>query len=81
MSSAKTVAGDQLRSIIERVERLLEEKQEIADQVKEVFSEAKANGFDAKAIRRIIKIRKQDPSERETEEAVLELYLHALGML
>ncbi|XWN34505.1 MAG: DUF2312 domain-containing protein [Devosia sp.] len=74
------VAGDQLRAIIERIERLEEEKKAIADDVKDVYAEAKANGFDAKILRQVIRLRKQEPSERMEEEAVLDLYLQALGM-
>lgn len=75
------VAVDQLKSIIGRVEKLEEEKQVIAADIKEVFAEAKGNGFDVKAIRSILKIRKQDAQEREEEETVLDTYLRALGML
>jgi uncharacterized protein (UPF0335 family) len=79
---AKTgFAADQLRSIIERVERLEEEKAALANDIKEVFAEAKGNGFDTKAIRKIIRMRKKDATEREEEEAILELYMSALGML
>lgn len=74
------VAVDQLRSIIERVERLEEEKQGIAADVRDVLAEAKGNGFDVKAIRKILKMRQQDASEREEAEAVLDTYLRALGM-
>ena len=73
--------GARLRSIIERIERLEEEKQGIAEDIKEVFSEAKGDGFDVKTIRQIIKIRKKDPSDRQEEEALLETYMAALGML
>ncbi|MEO1331254.1 MAG: DUF2312 domain-containing protein [Pseudomonadota bacterium] len=76
-----TVAAGQLRSIIERVERLEEEKKEVADQIKEVFAEAKANGFDTKTLRKVIALRKKKPEERSEEEAMLDLYLNALGML
>lgn len=75
-----SVASDQLRSIIERVERLESEKQAIADDIKEVFAEAKANGFDTKTLRAVIRLRKQDKNERAEQEALLDLYLHALGM-
>lgn len=70
-----------LRSIIERVERLEEEKATIAADIKEVMSEAKANGFDTRIIRLIIRIRKKDPAERAEEEALLATYMAALGML
>lgn len=80
-ASSVTVAAGQLRSIIERVERLEEEKKEVADQIKEVFAEAKANGFDTKTLRKVIALRKKKPEERSEEEAMLDLYLNALGML
>lgn len=75
------VAVDQLKSIIARVEKLEEEKSAIADDIRDVFAEAKGNGFDVKAIRQILKIRKQDAQEREEEENVLDTYLRALGMI
>lgn len=78
--SATTVAAGQLKSIIERIERLEDEKKEIADQVKEVYAEAKGNGFDVKTLRKVVGLRKKDAEEREEEEAMLDLYLHALGM-
>lgn len=80
-NNAHTVAADQLRAFIERIERLETEKQAIADDIKEVFAEAKGSGFDTKVMRAIIKIRKQDRNERAEQEAILDLYLHALGML
>ena len=76
-----TVAAGQLKSIIERVERLEEEKRQVADQIKEVYGEAKANGFDARTIRKVVSLRKKPTEEREEEEALLDLYLSALGML
>ncbi len=74
-----TTAQTQLKSIIERVERLEQEKAEIAEQIKEVFAEAKGNGFDVKVLRKIVRIRKQDRAKRMEEEAILDLYLAALG--
>lgn len=74
------IAGKQLKSIIERVERLEEEKKALADDIKDIFSEAKANGFDVKTIKAVIKIRKLDKAEREESEALLDMYLHAIGM-
>lgn len=74
------VAKDRLKSFIERVERLEEEKKAISDDMKEIFAEAKGEGFDVKIIRMIIRIRKQDSNERAEQEAILDLYLHALGM-
>ena len=79
--SANTVAAGQLRAFIERIERLEEEKQTIADDIKEVFAEAKGTGFDTKAMRTIIRIRKKDRAEREEEEAMIDLYMSALGMV
>ncbi|MGY4259732.1 uncharacterized protein (UPF0335 family) [Bradyrhizobium sp. USDA 4516] len=78
---ATTIAKDQLKSIIERVERLTEEKKTITDDIRDVFAEAKGNGFDVKALRAIIRIRQQDPIDREADEAILETYMQALGML
>ncbi|MDX2113601.1 MAG: DUF2312 domain-containing protein [Alphaproteobacteria bacterium] len=75
------VAVDQLKSIIGRVEKLEEEKSGISADIRDVFAEAKGNGFDVKAIRTIIKMRKMDASEREEAETILDTYLHALGMI
>ena len=75
------IAQDQLRSIVERIERLEEEKKALGDDIKEVYAEAKANGFDVKTLRQVIRLRKQDTSERAEQEALLDLYLHALGMV
>lgn len=72
-------AQGQLKSIIERIERLEQEKSEIAEQIKEVFSEAKGNGFDVKVLRTVVRIRKQDRAKRLEEEAILDLYLSAMG--
>ena len=80
MADTGGVAGAQLRAFIERVERLEEEKKTISDDIKEVFAEAKANGFDTKVMRQIVRIRKQDTAERQEQEALLDLYMHALGM-
>lgn len=74
------IAGDQLRSYIERIERLEEEKKALAEDIKEVFAEAKANGFDVKIMRQIIKLRKMDKDDRDEIETLLELYRRALGM-
>jgi uncharacterized protein (UPF0335 family) len=78
--TSQTVAGGQLRAIIERVERLEEEKTIIQADIKEVFYEAKGVGFDTKAIRSIIKLRKKDQAERQEEDAILDLYKTAIGM-
>jgi len=75
------VAVDQLKSIIARVEKLEQEKAAIADDIKDVFSEAKSSGFDVKAIKTILKLRQKDAQEREEEEAILDTYMNALGML
>jgi uncharacterized protein (UPF0335 family) len=72
---------DQLKAFIERIERLEEEKKAIADDIKDVYAEAKGSGFDVKALRTIVRLRKQDPDERREEETILETYMHALGML
>ena len=78
--SSDSVAQDQIRAFIERIERLEEEKASIAGDIKEVYAEAKGNGFDTKVLRKIVSIRKQDHNERMEQEALLELYLTALGM-
>ena len=79
--STTSVAAGQLLSIVERIERLEEEKKEVAEQIKEVYAEAKANGFDGKTLRKIVTLRKKPSEEREEEEALLDLYMSALGML
>ena len=76
----ESIAADQLKAFIERIERLEEEKAGIAGDIKEIYAEAKGNGFDTKVIRKIISLRKKDSSERQEEEAILELYMQALGM-
>ena len=78
--TSQTVAAGQLRAFIERVERLEEEKQTIADDIKDVFAEMKGSGFDTKAVRTIIRLRKKDAAERQEEEAIIDLYKAALGM-
>ena len=78
--TTQTVAAGQLRAFIERIERLEEEKQTIADDIKDVFAEMKGTGFDTKAVRTIIRLRKKDQAERQEEEAILDLYKAALGM-
>ena len=72
-------AREKLRLTVERIERLEEEKKEVADQIKDVYAEAKALGYDTKALRQVVRLRKQDRQEREEAEAVLETYLIALG--
>jgi uncharacterized protein (UPF0335 family) len=82
MADAKTTfAQGQLKSIVERIERLEEEKKAIAGDIKEVYAEAKGNGFDIKILRKVIALRKKDANEREEEEAMLDLYLSALNMI
>lgn len=76
---ATTVAADRLRSFLERIERLEEEKAVIAGDIKEVYAEAKGEGYDTKILRKIIRLRKMDRAERQEEEALMELYLSALG--
>lgn len=81
----KDVVGDnakaQLKSLIERIERLEEEKKTISDDIKDVYAESKGQGFDVKALRTIIRLRKQDANERAEAETILETYMQALGML
>lgn len=81
MSVDALVAREQLKSIVERIERLEEEKKAIADDIRDVYAEAKANGFDTKVLREVIKLRKQDLAERQERDAIRDLYLQALGML
>jgi uncharacterized protein (UPF0335 family) len=76
-----SVAGGQLKSIVERIERMESEKSDIAADIKEIYAEAKGNGFDTKTIRKVIRLRKQDKAEREEQEALLDTYLAALGMI
>ena len=78
---ATRFAKDHLKAFVERIERLEEEKKTIADDVRDVYAEAKATGFDVKALRAIVKLRKIDTDERKEHEAILETYMHALGML
>ena len=78
---ATTIARDQLKAIVERIERLEEEKQALASDIRDVYGEAKANGFDTKTLRQVIRLRKQDTHERQEQEALLDLYLNALGMI
>jgi len=80
MAKAGGVAGERLKSFIERVERLEEEKKALADDIRDVYSEAKANGFEVKVMRQIVKIRKMDKDDLDEQEALLETYMRALGM-
>ena len=79
--TSQTVAAGQLRAFIERIERLEEEKKTISEDIKEVYAEAKGTGYDTKAVRVNIRLRKKDPTERQEEEAILDLYKAALGMV
>jgi uncharacterized protein (UPF0335 family) len=74
-------ASDQLKAIIERIEHLEEEKKAIADDIKDVYAEAKGNGYDVKALRTVVRLRKQDKNERAEQEAILQTYMDALGMI
>ena len=78
---ATRFAKDHLKALVERIERLEEEKKALSDDIRDVYAEAKVTGFDIKALRTIVKLRKQDANERKEHEAILETYLHALGML
>ena len=80
-TTTQAVAAGQLRSLLERIERLMEEKKTIADDIRDVYAEAKGRGFDVKAIRSIVRLRAKEPQQREEEEAILELYKNALGMM
>jgi uncharacterized protein (UPF0335 family) len=79
-SSVPQSAKDQLRSYVERIERLEEEKAALAGDIKDLFAQAKSSGYDTKALRKVIKLRKQAAAERQSEEAILATYMHALGM-
>jgi uncharacterized protein (UPF0335 family) len=81
MDTKTSFAKGQLKSLVERIERLEEEKKALAGDLKEVYGEAKANGFDTKILRKVISLRKRDRHEREEEEAMLDLYMNALGMI
>ncbi len=76
----QSVAAGQLKALIERIERLEADKQQVADDIKDVYAEAKGTGFDIKALRTIVRLRKKEASEREEEESILDLYKAALGM-
>ena len=78
---SNSIAGGELKAYIERIERLEEEKAALSGDLRDVYTEAKANGFDTKIMRKIVSLRKKDHAERKEEEAILELYLAALGMI
>ena len=80
MSDVGGIAADRLKSFVERIERLEEEKRGLQEDIKEVYAEAKGTGFDTKIIRQIIRLRKMDKADRQEAEAILELYKEALGM-
>lgn len=77
---SNSIAAGELKAYIERIERLEEEKAALAGDLRDVYTEAKANGFDTKIMRKIVSLRKKDHAERKEEEALMELYLEALGM-
>jgi len=77
---AKSFAKEQLKSLVERIERLEEEKSALAADIREVYSEAKGQGFDTKIMRHVVRLRKLDRADRQEQEAILDLYLAALGM-
>lgn len=78
---ATRFAKDQLKAFVERIERLEEEKKATSDDIRDVYAEAKGTGFDAKALRSIVRLRKQDTDERREQQEILDTYMHALGML
>jgi uncharacterized protein (UPF0335 family) len=79
--TAHKFAKDQLKAFVERIERLEEEKKTISDDIRDVYAESKAVGYDTKALRTIVRMRKQDIDERKEQETILETYMHALGMI
>ena len=81
MNDVAGIAGDRLRSFIERIERLEEEKSTLSEDIKEVYSEAKGTGFDIKIMRQIIRLRKMEAGDRSEMEEILDVYKRALGML
>lgn len=81
MTTLQASAQNQLRQMIESIERLEEEKKALADDIRDKFAEAKGLGFDVKTLRQVIRLRKKSSAERQEEESLLEVYLHALGML
>ena len=81
MDTKTTFAKGQLKSLVERIERLEEERKSLGGDIREVYAEAKGNGFDTKILRRVISLRKKDKHEREEEDAMLDVYLGALGMV
>lgn len=80
MSYVGGVAAEQLKSIVERIERLEQDKTNLANDIRDVYAEARGNGYDTKTLRTIIKLRKMDENDRSEQEELLDLYMHALGM-
>lgn len=80
-NSVTAIAADQLKAIIERIERQEEEKKVISDDIRDIYAEAKGNGYDVKALRTIVRLRKQDANERAEQEAIIETYKAVLGMV
>lgn len=80
MSDVGTVAGERLKSFIERIERLEEEKAALAADVREVYSEAKSAGFDTKIMRQVVRLRRMDSADRQEQEALLDIYKQAIGL-
>ena len=80
-SSSVDVTSERLKSFIERIERLEEEKKGIADDIKDVFAEAKGTGFDVKIMRQVIRLRKMEANDRQEQEELLDVYMRALGMV
>jgi uncharacterized protein (UPF0335 family) len=81
MTTLQGAAQNQLRQFVEQIERLEEEKKALSDDIRDKFAEAKAVGFDVKALRQVLRLRKKSKTDRQEEEAILEVYMHALGML
>lgn len=78
---SKTQANNQLKSVVERIERLEEDKKAVSDDIREVYAEAKGNGYDVSALKAVIRLRKMDAAKREELESIIEIYREALGML
>ena len=81
MADVGGIAGDRLKSFIERIERLEEEKKALANDIKEVYAEAKGNGFDTKIMRQVIRLRRMDKDDLDEQDALIDVYKRALGML
>lgn len=80
MTNFGGVSGEKLRQIVSKIEKLEEEKKEVAECIREAYGEAKAHGYDVKVLRQLIKIRKMDASDMQEQEAILDIYMHAMGM-